>query len=259
MAERKAGKIKKIIIYFLSVVLFFIIWSIVAKKIDAPLILPSVSEVFVKIIELIKTKSFWEDFLYTFLRVIYAFSISLIAGSFLGIICGCSKSFKYFFDIPLSFIRGTPVVAIILVTLFWFNSSSVPVFVAVLMGLPIVVSSITEGFSKSEKDLLFMADIFRFSSWQKFLYIKLPGLKPFFINAAVSVFGLSWKVVVAGEVLSLPKRGFGSLMEMAQVHLETAEVIAITLILVTLSFSIEKLFSGIVKAVAKKRGKNEYN
>lgn len=252
MAERKFENVKKIITYFLSVIVIFIIWGILAKKVDAPLILPSISEVLSQIIEFIKTKSFWHNFLYTFCRVLTAFLISLFSGSFLGIICGYSKISKDFFDIPLSIIRSTPVVAIILVTLFWFESSSVPVFVAVLMGLPIVVSGITKGFLESDKNLVFMADVFNFSWWQKLVYIKLPCLKPFFINSAVSVFGLSWKVVVAGEVLSLPKYGFGSLMQLSQVHLETASVVAITLILVTLSFSIEKIFSFVLHLFVKK-------
>ena len=242
-------KIKRPLIYFLSIIVFLLIWFILSKIVNAPLILPGINEVFSKILLFITTGKFWVNFTYTFIRVLIAFFISLITGTFIGILCGYSKSWKVFFDFPLAFIRSTPVIAIILVTLFWFNSSSVPVFVAVLMGLPIVVTAVTKGISEDNENLIYMADIYNFTNFQKFKYIKLKSLKPFFLNSAVSVFGLSWKVVVAGEVISIPKYGFGSVMQMAQVNLETSSVIAVTLILVILSFSIEKLFTFFVKLV----------
>ena len=243
MIERKH---KRLFTYFLSIITFFILWTLLAKSIDAPLILPSVGEVFVKIGEFIKTKSFWQNFSYTFLRVLLAFFISLVLGTFLGLLCGYSKTVKDFLDFPLTFVRSTPVVAIIIIMLFWFNSSSIPIIVAILMDLPIVVTSIAEGYSKDNKNLLYMAKVYKLSSFQVFRYIKLKAIKPFFFNSAVSVFGLSWKVVVAGEVISIPKYGFGSLIQISQVHLETSSVIAITLVLVLFSFIMERLFAYIV-------------
>ena len=63
------------------------------------------------------------------------------------------------------------------------------------------------------------------------------------MNGMVSTFGLTWKVVAAGEVLSLPKYAAGTLLQRGQVHLETSSVIAVTIVLVTVSFIIERLFS----------------
>ena len=252
MIER--NHIKKIIIYFLSILTFLLLWTLIAKSINASLILPPISYVFKEIISLVQKQNFWVNFFYTIGRVFLGFFISLALGIILGLLSGTFPSVKYFLDIPLTFIRSTPVVAIILVVSFWFKSNIIPVFVCVLMCLPIAVTSVTEGMKKNNENLLFMAQIYNFTSWQKFRYIKLYDLKPFIINAAISIFGLTWKVVVAGEVLSIPKFGFGSLMNTAQVHLETATVIAITLILVTSSFILEKLVSWTLKLILKRGG-----
>lgn len=250
MVERKSHKL---LAYFLSILFFFCIWELLAKIINAPLILPTVGDVFIKVKEFIKTESFWKNFIYTFSRIIITFVISMFLGTVIGFLCGVSETIKYFFDFPISFIRSTPVVAIILVALFWFNSSSIPIFVGVLMCLPIVVTEITKGFSSFDKNLMFMADVYKLSIYQKIKFIKIPALIPFFLNSAVSSFGLSWKVVVAGEVLSIPKYGFGSLMQISQVHLETSSVIAITLILVFFSFLLEKAFSYLIKVYENHR------
>lgn len=248
------NNIKKIIIYILSVFIFFVLWSVLAHFVDAPLILPSINLVFIKITELLTIESFWINLLHTFFRVFVSFFISLFIGFTLGLLAGLFPLFKSFIDIPLSFIRSTPVVAIILITLFWFNSSSVPIFVCVLMCLPIVITATCEGINKNDKNLMFMAKVYKLNNWQKIRYIKLNDLIPFLENSAISVFGLSWKVVVAGEVLTLPKYGFGSLMQTAQVHLETDTVIAITFILVFFSFVLEKIFSFIIRKLQKNHG-----
>ena len=66
----------------------------------------------------------------------------------------------------------------------------------------------------------------------------------------VSSFGLTWKVVAAGEVLSLPKYAAGTMLQKAQVHLETSTVIAVAIILVLVSFAIERLFIYAVKRIS---------
>ena len=52
---------------------------------------------------------------------------------------------------------------------------------------------------------------------------------------------MSWKVVAAGEVLSVPRLGAGALLRQAQVHLETADVLAVTSMLVFVSWLIQKI------------------
>ena len=122
--------IKKIVPVFLSVFTILLIWHLVAGKINASLILPSPKEVFFKIIELICQKIFWINFIYTFLRCALAFFVSLMTGLIIGTICGQNSFIKGFFEFPLSLLRSTPVIAVILIALYWFSSDIVPVFVS---------------------------------------------------------------------------------------------------------------------------------
>lgn len=199
---------------------------------------------------LVKTKAFWQAFAHTFLRVIISFAITVVIGTALGIAAGFSKFLRDFFELPLAVIRATPVVAFILIALFWFKSGTVPVFVSVLMTLPIMTTAVANGFSKADEKLMGMAKVFCFSRYQIFKYIQFPSLVPFLLNGMVSSFGLTWKVVAAGEVLSLPKYAAGTMLQKAQVHLETSTVIAVAIILVLVSFVIERLFMYAVKRIS---------
>ena len=247
-------KLRTISAYILSLVVIVAVWFVVARIINAPLILPSPATVFVAIVDLVKSPAFWRAFAHTFLRVIISFAVTVLLGTALGIGAGFSRFFKSFFELPLAIIRATPVVAFILIALVWFKSGTVPVFVCVLMTLPIMTTAVANGFSKTDEKLLDMAQVFNFKRSQVFRYIQLPSLVPFFLNGMVSTFGLSWKVVAAGEVLSLPKYAAGTMLQKAQVHLETSTVMAVAILLVAVSFLLEQLFMLAVKILLKNLG-----
>lgn len=227
-------------------ILILAVWEIISLIINAPLILPGVPAVGKEIIRLCSSGNFWLNFLYSFARIIISFLISVILGFLLGCLSGLVPVFKTLLEIPVSAMRATPVISVILIALFWFKSNTVPVFVCVLMALPIVITGVSNGFSQVDKKLLEMAEVYKLSLMKTFFAVKLPSVMPFFLNAIVQSFGLCWKVVIAGEVMCIPKKGLGSLMQVSQVHLETATVIAATVILVTVSFAMEQSLKKII-------------
>ena len=63
--------------------------------------------------------------------------------------------------------------------------------------------------TKKHNDFCFLKEIV-------VLYVKnivLKSITPFFWNGVLSTFGLSWKVVVASEVLSLPANAVGTILQ----------------------------------------------
>ena len=252
MTDSTLDKLKKYISYIISISLIFLIWIIAAKKTSSALILPYPVEVAAAMGKLFQNPEFWTSFLHTFLRCIISFGISLVLGIILGTVCALSSFCKRLFELPIAIVRATPVAAIILIVLFWFKSNTVPIFVSVLMTLPIMITSVVTGLSSSDKKLLDMAQCFSLTKKDIFYYIKLPSAIPFILNGSVSAFGLTWKVVVAGEVLSLPINATGTLLQLYQVHLESAYVLATAIILVAFSFFLQELFAFFVRRYLKK-------
>lgn len=227
-----------------SPVLFLLIWYVVAAIIDAPLILPFPHKVFQRIFVLTGSVVFWKNFVFTFLRVIIAFLLSFVCGFFAGLLSADYPLFKTFLSFPLAVIRVTPIIAVILIALFWFKSGTVPAFTAFLMALPVMISSCEKGFEKNSDNLekLFKAGSRNFTGFKAFRYIRLPAASPSIFAGAESCFGICWKVAVAGEVLSVPRYAAGTLLQKSQVHLETADTFAVTLVLVIVSYCFQLLF-----------------
>src|SRR5574344_407935 len=256
MKKRQPGTHSKFYSAFVYALSFFCIlaaWQIAARIIHAPLILPSPYEVFSCLASLSRTSSFWHHVGATAYRVFASFIITFAAGTVIGFCCGFSKFFRTFVELPIAVIRSTPVVSFILIAIFWFGSSFVPVFAAVLMAVSVMITSVSCGFSPTDKKLVSMARVYGMNRAQIFKYITLDAVKPSVAAGAVSSFGLSWKVVAAGEVLSLPKWGAGQLLQIAQVHLETQEVLAVTVTVVALSFILEQAAYFAVKKASERK------
>ncbi len=228
-----------------SPVLFILLWYGLARIVNAALILPYPHSVIIRLITLVQNKNFWLSFGMTLLRVFISFKITLILGFVFGLLSADYPAFKNLLAFPLAVIRATPLIAFILLALFWFKSSAVPVFVAVLMSLPVMITAVEKGFEHNNENLnkLFKASCYGFTGIKAFYFIRLPAARASLVSGAESAFGLCWKVVAAGEVLSLPRHAAGSLTQQAQVHLETTDVLALTLVLVIFSIISQKIFN----------------
>lgn len=258
MKEKHTSKqTASIISRILSPVLCILIWYALAFSIKAQLILPYPHTVLFRLIQLAQTRIFWMSFAITLLRVFTAFLISVFSGFFIGLFSADSKIIKNLMEFPLAIIRATPLIAFILIALFWFQSGTVPVFAAVIMSLPVMITAGQKGFEKNKenREKLFKASCYGFTKLKAFRYIRFPSALPALLSASESAFGLCWKVVAAGEVLSIPRNAAGSLMQKAQVHLETADLLAITTVLVVFSIIVQYLFSHIIKMCGKKQTK----
>jgi NitT/TauT family transport system permease protein len=62
-----------------------------------------------------------------------------------------------------------------------------------------------------------------------------------------------WKVVIASEVLTVPRYGVGSRMQLAQVQLQTDVVLSWTLIAIALTALGDLFFEGVVSLVVRTR------
>ena len=232
---------KKIIAYISSIFFLLLIWCIAALLTGSALILPSPLSVVKTGLHLAVTLAFWKAFAFTFLRILTSFAISIVLGFTAGFLFSRSSFLKHFFEPYFYILQVTPVVALILVVMFWFKSNTVPVFVALLMTLPVMTNSVYHGFVSVDPKLKELAKVYNFSGIKAFFHISLPSAYQSIKLGIKTIFGLTWKVVVAGEVLSLPKYSIGTMLQNGNIHLETERVMAVTLLLVVLCFVLQKI------------------
>jgi NitT/TauT family transport system permease protein len=234
-----------------ALILLILLWEAAAKAVGADIILPKPGSVLGEALTLYPTSRFFAALIATFFRGLSAFGISLLLGGVAGLACGLFPAFDAALAPLLTIIRATPVLALILVALLWFPSGAVPIFAAVLMSFPIMVTSAAAGARAADGRLVEMARLFRVPRREELLRLRLPAAAPFLISGARSALGLSWKVVVAGEVLAQPIRALGSGMQDARVMLETPRVFAWAAASIFLCGVTEWIFGLATKAALK--------
>lgn len=210
----------------LSAAVLIALWKLGSLGLDKEIVLPPPERVVAVFSGLLGEPRFIEAVGATTIRSLAAFSIAMLTGSAAGFLAGISPRFRAMLSPPLTVLRATPVLAIILLAMIWFPAGIVPVFSALIMSIPVVTEHVAAGVGSVDRRLVDMAHSFGVSPLDIAGSIRIPSAMPHVLAAARSALGLSWKVVIAGEVLSQPARAIGTGMQEARLVLETAEVFA---------------------------------
>lgn len=201
-------------------------WKLASVAVGLEIILPPPEKVLYTLYDVSLSPAFARALVATSLRGLAAFAISMAAGILVGLVNGVSVRATTLSAPALTVIRATPVLAIILLALIWFPSGVVPVFSAVVMAFPVVVADVATGIRSADPSLVGMARSFGMDRLAIVRHVRMPSALPYVMSAARNAMGLSWKVVVAGEVLSQPTHAVGTGMQNARLMLETTEVFA---------------------------------
>jgi NitT/TauT family transport system permease protein len=230
---------------------FLALWKAGSIAVGKEIILPPPEKVASILFGLIATARFREALGTTFLRGLAAFGLSASLGAVAGLAAGAKPLIGAALAPLLTVIRATPVLALVLLALLWFPSGIVPVFSAFLMAFPVMATSAAEGARAADPRLEEMAALFRVPRRERFLKLRLPAAAPHLMAGARSALGLSWKVVVAGEVLSQPIRALGTGMQEARAMLETGTVFAYAVAAILLCGTTEWAFGRLAGKAAR--------
>jgi NitT/TauT family transport system permease protein len=216
-------------------------WQIAATLIKLPLILPSPRATFIQITALIVKGEFWHHLGATLGRGLFGFGLSLIVGVGVGLVCGRVATVAAFFRPVIVLIRSTPSMSLILLALIWFRGEVVPVFVIFLVVFPIITQNMIEGVRSVNLELREMVQLYRVKKTRVLTHLYVPTVIPFLAAGISAGLGITWKVLIAAEVLSYPSWGIGVQMDSARVYLQTDRVFAWTVVVVAIGLVFDYL------------------
>ena len=246
---KKNTKFEKI----LSVATALLLWQLVAVMISEEVLLVSPIQVFINLSKLIFERSFWSAILFSFIRITSGFFIAIIIGILLAVIAYRFRIVEIFLWPYIAMVKSTPVASFIILCLIWLSSSTLPIFISIIIVVPVVYTNMLAGFKSTDKKMLEMAELFNLSFKKKFLFIYLPKIKPHFISACTVSIGLAWKSGIAAEIIGIPSGSIGEMLYNAKLYLATADLFSWTLVIILISiifekavlFMVHKLFSSL--------------
>ncbi len=138
----------------------------------------------------------------TLLRLLASFTIAMLLGCAIGVLLGRNVAVDAFFDNWLVIFLNVPALVTIILCYVWFGLvESAAIAAVVINKVPNVVVTIREGTRALDKDLLEMAQSYRFGKRKTFAHVIWPQLHPYVMAATRSGLALIWKIILVVELL----------------------------------------------------------
>lgn len=237
---RKASRIGRQAI----VCLFWLaLWQAAAVVIAKPLILPGPWETLTTLVSLAGESTFYFNIFWTLLRCLLAMALSFSLGCLCAYCAYRLPALRSLLTLPVGFFKAVPVMAIVIYVILVASADWVAVIVCFLMCFPIVYTNVLAGLDDAPEELLELASVYELSAGEKVRYIYAPAARVQVEAAVWLIAGMSWKAVVAAEVLSIPRYSLGYEMLNAKYYLQTPVLFAYIAVIVILSLAAEKLIS----------------
>ena len=219
-AAVKTGKQKSIILKSLTdltfwrgvvaIIVFLVLWEIGSQaknwfgfmvpfvgKIAPP------TDVIARWTEVATWPGYWESWYLSTGRVFLGFAAAQVVGIPFGLAMAVNKYFRGMFFPPFEILRPIPPLAWVPASIiFWPTTELSIMFVTFLGAFYTIVINVLGGARSIDIQYLRAAQSMGASQWDLFYKIILPGTLPsIFIGAAVGM-GITWEVVLAGEMIS---------------------------------------------------------
>jgi len=223
-----------------GIILIIVVWMALSA-VYGSLILPSPGETLGALVKLTAGGDVWEKTAVTIMRGLAGFTGAVIIGTPLGFVLGFNRSMEEVFWPALVAMQTTPLISWLLLAMIWFGlTGSLPVFIVFITTLPLIIINAYHGVKSIDFSLVEMSRVFKIKKSTIVSGVYLPQIVPFLLAGFSAALGTTWKAVAMAELFSA-QNGIGSGMSVARMNLETAQILAWTIILVVLGLISDKL------------------
>ena len=132
------------------------------------------------------------------------------------------------------------------------GGANVPIAISALMVIPIIWQNVIDGYNAIDAQLNEVCEIYNFGFFRKIRFLILPNLLKYLLPGLISASGLAWKAGVAAEIICMTKNSIGKEIYNAKYMLDGPTMFAWTVMVLILSYLIEKLIKLLIGGISKK-------
>lgn len=220
---------------------WILLWQILVIVVDNNILLVGPFETTSALVQLVQKVTFWKTILYSLTRIMSGFLLGLTLGVFLAVFSAKYKIIEEILSPIITLMKAVPVASFVVIFLIWWNAQKLSVIICFMVVFPNIYLQTLEGIQNADTKLLEMATVFHMPVKNRIFYLYRPACRPFLDSAIRISIGMGWKSGVAAEVIGTPDHSIGESLYMAKIYLETADVIAWTVIIIFLCAICEKI------------------
>lgn len=226
---------------FLSFLIIAAAWEVLSVSVNNQLLVPSLGNIFRAFIEIFTDKNSFIIIFSTISRGVSAFLISLFLGSFAAVLAWKFKLISSLILAGINLFKRVPTIGIIIIALIWFDVAAAPLMIGLAITLPLIFEAVTGGIESISRDFILMTKIYSPSSWEAFKFLYIPSVFFYVTPLLPSIIGLTFKTVIAGEVLAQLTNSIGGEIFLEKIYLNTSKVFAWIIIVLFFNWILETL------------------
>jgi sulfonate transport system permease protein len=189
----------------IAVGLFLVLWSIIARLST----LPSVAVILQAVVEMIEKGTYGHDILISSIRALSGFLIGFGLGAALGVLTGRFAGFSVTLGGLLQFLRWTPVLALVPLTIRLGGLGEGPKIFLIAWACLFVTWAYTHtAVSKMNPAYAWWSDSLGLTFSQRVLKVYAPAIAPALLGAARVALAIALIVDVAAELGGTLQQGF---------------------------------------------------
>ena len=248
MRNKKLYRILNYTLPIMTVVLIVVVYAIISKVVNVELIAPSVGKTFKEFFAILGKGYFYKAVGGTLLRALISYILSFLLALVLAILTKFCAPLRRAFSPIVALVRVLPTMSLILLALIWFNSFQSTVLVAFFVIFPMLYTGFCDAIESVDKDLIEMARVYSVDKKRLVAKLYIPEALPSVFTSIKSSIGLNLKIIISAEVIAQTVDSMGLYMQLAKINLDTAILLAWTLVAILLGGLIE----GVVTLIEKK-------
>ena len=226
-----------------SVIALLVIWQLAAMRTANDILIPYPAQTLGETVRLFAKPAFYQAVGATLARVGKGFVLSCSAALLVSILTDRFPAVKEYLNPLLVILRTIPNISYIVMALIWLGAEGAVSAVSFMILFPVFVSAFTGRLEQEDPLIKEVVLLYPETFWFHLRYKVIPDLIPEVLATGKTAAGLGLKVGIMAEILGQVRSGIGRSMNYARLNLDTAVIVAWTIVIIVISVLLDRIFT----------------
>lgn len=232
-------------------------WIVHRTGVFDEIVLPSPGQAWDSLVEHVRDGSIPQALRASLIRLTIAFAAAIVTGTVVGLLMSASSFVERSVGSLVIGLQALPSIAWLPLAVLWFGLTERAVAFVVFIGaFPAVVLGTTTSLRQVPPLLARAGRTLGARGWRLYGRVILPAALPGYVGGLQQGWAFGWRALMAGELL-IAGAGFGlgeSLVQ-AQVAVDTAQVLALMMVIVVVGMVVDLVVFGVIdRRIRSRRG-----
>lgn len=189
------------------------------------------------------------------IRLLVGLAIGVTLGTMIGLGVAASTTIQRSLGSLVSGLQALPSISWLPLSILWFGLSERAIlFVVVIAGIPAVAIATASSLRLVPPLLIRAGRTLGARRWVLYRRVILPAAIPGYVGGLQQAWALSWRGLMAGELISTGGKGLGHLLDANAQSFRTADIFAVMLMIMGVGMLVEAGFGVLDRRVRSRRG-----